>query len=92
MVVTDGKNEKRVPLWATVSAAVVITALPAGIAWGVGQARLEALEHRVSVVERKQERSVEKEDLKAIDKKLEDMRGDLTALLIALKVTGVAGP
>lgn len=37
---------RRLPLWLTVGATILAASLPAGIAWGMGQARVEALEAR----------------------------------------------
>lgn len=60
---------RRLPLWLTVAATVVAAALPAGIAWGLGQGRIAAVEERVSKREAQGDRIDDR--LRAIEAKVE---------------------
>lgn len=79
-------KEMNVPLWAKVGAFLLVPVLTAGIAWGVGQARLHALEVRVERVEvdvRENTRSrIETSaTLKAISETLVELRRDVKQLI-----------
>lgn len=74
------------PTWAKMVGVLLIPILTAGIAWGVGQARLSALEARVAVVEadvreNTRQRIKVDEQLRAIGNTLSEMRQDVKQLL-----------
>lgn len=60
---------RRLPLWLTVAATVCAASIPAGIAWGLGQGRLDALERRVDTRETQGDRIDDR--LRAIEAKVE---------------------
>lgn len=73
------------PLWAKVAGILLVPLLTAGIAWGVGQARLESLDARLSKVEedvRENTRSRIQvaESLRGIQDLLRELRTDVRAL------------
>ena len=74
------------PTWAKLVGILLIPILTAGIAWGVGQARLSALEARVSVVEadvrdNTRQRIKVAEQLRAIGATLNEMKSDVKQIL-----------
>ena len=74
------------PSWAKVAGILLVPILTAGIAWGVGQARLAALELRVQRVEadsRENTRARIKldESLRNIALTLHELKGDVKQLI-----------
>ena len=75
-----------IPLWAKVGAILIVPILTAGVAWGVGQARLASLEARVAKVEESVRQNTEaritfREALKTITSTLHEVREDVKELL-----------
>lgn len=81
MIVKNGTQEKVVPLWAVVFASAVMVALPAGVAWGVGQSNLAHLEKQVEENKAAAANHAGKSELVALSLKIEALTASVNRLI-----------